>query len=709
MSRVLTFAPALARTMSLATDQRNENHKSKSQLVIGSLENTYRFVRQLRIDGADVDFIVVPFDNYSNIYSTYPLPNIEGNNNGMLRSVNIVSYNDMENIIKNQLHPSGGTNFVAIEDANKYIDKHFTQIQNDDKKIKIFKYIMSDGQTTHKDILMATGKARYDYCLGIGSESQYDRPLLEHLGQKFVGGDDENVVNDSLIGDPFGAISKLDENVKITLLTVAKQSEIKTNLRIINSKSNVDIDPNQFLEEQKFIPIMSNNNTFKIVGRCPPIKIPTDKIIFVFYVDISGSMSDIIGVPHNAFPASSQPSKSEINSNQDQLYDQEMKSSIDDQDRSNNPYNSYELANIDEFHNYNEVFFDIHPSGSSAHPLKGGALQSDQPIYFKIESDSGTYYCKTLHIPQSFENDDDKLISHFCDLMERFKALKFLDDESQVQGIKDLGEFIGCPENNRLYKMIKRDPIPSRIRLYYIALITQIKKQVQSVTSNKRSDRLLNQMMDNTPSALARAVSCGVSTQYSSPICPQPEPFEQQLNDEYDTSLDYCTVCQENIREIVYDCGHCVACINCTKQIFFKIDPNVEINSRTITATSPNTSNTADATSVDDNMNPPQMEDYLYPLPDMYRQRTNYNNYDSRNCPVCRKNVDAVRKLLIVDDNKNTRFKCIEQDCLNLSQKMSEDCGHLTYCNKCWNQHKTSNNLICKCGVPITKYIKVFN
>ena len=293
--------------------------------------------------------------------------------------------------------------------------------------------------------------------------------------------------------------------------------------------------------------------------------------------------------------------------------------------------------------------------------------------------------------------------------MERFKALKFLDDESQVQGIKDLGEFIGCPENNRLYKMIKRDPIPSRIRLYYIALITQIKKQVQSVTSNKRSDRLLNQMMDNTPSALARAVSCGVSTQYSSPICPQPEPFEQQLNDEYDTSLDYCTVCQENIREIVYDCGHCVACINCTKQIFFKIDPNVEINSRTITATSPNTSNTADATSVDDNMNPPQMEDYLYPLPDMYRQRTNYNNYDSRNCPVCRKNVDAVRKLLIVDDNKNTRFKCIEQDCLNLSQKMSEDCGHLTYCNKCWNQHKTSNNLICKCGVPITKYIKVFN
>jgi len=712
MANFPSFLPSLARTPSLATEQRSEHYKSKSQLVISALKNTFKFVKQLRIDGADVDFIIVPFDNFSNIYSTYPLPTIAPQD-GLLKTINLIQYDDMEHVIKSRLHPSGGTDFVAIENADQYINKYLNEEIT--PNIKIIKYIMSDGQSNNKEILMSSKEHRYDYCLGIGNETQYDKQLLGHLGKNMIGGDDETAVNDSLIGDPFGAISKLDINVKTTVYTTAKPSDFKTNLKVIGSKSNVVINPEQFLDDQLFIPILSNNNTVKLIGRCPPIRIPEQKIVFIFYVDISGSMGDIIGrelsfpsasfasVPPPGFgfpPSDDKHSLNEVIPLDDVHILSDINTIMVDSVVSasapapapasapapalvlESPYYSYELESIEEFHTYNEVYFDIKT------PL-------DAPIYVKIESNTGTYYCKTLNMSQSFENNDDLLISKFCDLMEQFKSIRLLEGDEQVQAIKDLGEFIRCPENNRLFKTIKQDPTPSRIRLYYIALITQIKKQVQNVLESKRSDRLLNQMMDRTPMDLARAVSCGVSTQYSSPY-PPPDMPNLNISDEYDVSINCCTICNDNVRDIVYDCGH-VVCKDCTIQIFFKIDPNVEINTHPRAV--PDSDSASANPIVDDIPN-------LYP---MYRQQTNYMSYDSRTCPVCRKNVNTVQKLLVVDSNKDTQFKCLEQDCLNLSQRMSEDCGHLTYCNKCWKIRKTANNLICHCNVPITKYRKVFH
>ena len=279
------------------------------------------------------------------------------------------------------------------------------------------------------------------------------------------------------------------------------------------------------------------------------------------------------------------------------------------------PYNAYEFAPMPEFHRYNEIYFNV---------------KSDTQVFFKIESDSGTYYCKTLYIPHLFENNDDLLIVKFCDLMEKFKALRFMKGDQKIDGIKELGLLIGCPEYNICYKSIKKDPNPSRIRIYYIALITQIKKQVRTVSSTKKSDRLLNQMLDNTPCAMARTVSCNVSTQYSTSYS---QPIQEHLNEEYDSSLDICIICSCDKRSIVNDCGHCIKCVNCTKQLFFKIDPNVEIN-------------TQPRTIVDEpeNVSPTQIEPDVHPLPPLYRAQTNYQDYSDRNCPVCRKKVDTIRK-----------------------------------------------------------------
>ena len=669
-------------------------YRTKSSVVIKGLKGVYAFIKKMREDMLEVgsqyqiDIIIGGFDNTCDVNSTVQLPQPDPNIHKLFTITNN-NFEEISSVIENQLHPRGGTDFRSFEEAMTFIQQNISLEMN----YKIISYVMSDGlhYGDRLDILNLPSN-RYTTSLGIGSSRQYDKPLLKHLSDNFVAGSDDNIINDSIIGDNFGAISKIASNVRINLITTLDISKIKTNMRLKSRKNILQPDLSQFCNNQLFQPIM-HNNTIKLCTNSLPVPIPQQNMLFVFWVDKSGSMRDLI-YPEADLNALSFPSSAQPISEVERLYDNFVPENVASVSASVDPnqYNEYEFECRDEFHSYMQEYFTF-------------VKQSDKPSYFRIESDGNpTYYCNIENNFNMFEEGEVELINIFCDLYERFKPIKHMNSKDQVNSIKELGEYIGSPEINTVYQRIKLEQSQSRIKLYLIALIVQIKKLAQK--QNCRSDRLLNQLQ-NMPMALTRTLSATVSSQYSQ-SAPEPDATPEIDTDNYDRSQDGCMMCQEEKRDIVYGCGHICACIKCTKQVLFAIDPDIEISTQPITVSA--TAASAPSPMVDEDG-----EEIPLPMPPLAgymahygRQATRFENYERR-CPICRKQVESVRKLLIIDENKESMYKCIEKDCINLSSRVSEDCHHLTFCDRCWKRHKSNNTLNCKCGVPITKYFPIFN
>ena len=680
MSRTLTLNSNAGRSFN---DAMNYTHKTKSSVVIKGLKGVYAFIKKMREDMQtanspfQIDIIIGGFDNTCDVNSTIVLPPIDPNIHKLFTITNN-NFEEISSVIEDHLHPRGGTDFRSFEEAMTFISQNINPAMN----YKIVSYVMSDGQHCgdRQDILNLPTN-RYTTSLGIGSSRQYDKPLLNHLSDNFVAGSDDSIINDSIIGDNFGAISKIASKVRISLITTLDIIKIKTNMRLKSKKSVSRPEPLQFSNNQLFVPFMSNN-TIKLCGNSRPVPLPQQNMLFVFWVDKSGSMGDLI-YPEADLNALSFPISAEPVSEAAQLYDDFVPENVASVSASVNPnqYYEYEYEVRDEYHSYTQEYFTFEE-------------QSDKPSYFRIESEGNpTCYCNVENNSSLFEEDEVSLINLFCDLYEKFKPIKHMNSKDQVGSIKELGEYIGSPEINTVYQRIKIEEKQSRIKLYLIALIVQIKKLNQK--QNCRSDRLLNQLQ-NMPMALTRALSATVSSQYSQ-SAPEPNDTPEIDTDKYDTSLDVCMMCSYEKREVVYGCGHICACIKCTKQVLFDIDPEIEIN------TQPRSVLTAAAS-----VPSPMEDDIPFPLPPLGRQYTNYQDY-GRKCPICRKQVESVRQLLIIDENKDKMYKCIEKDCINLSSRVSEDCHHLTFCDRCWKKHKIANTLNCKCGVPITKYFPIFN
>lgn len=636
--------PILSRQMTISNSNVSSfdsasnlsNHKTKCSIVCKGLKGVYAFVNKLRTDMLlnkmtnQIDIIIATFNTHCTIYSTVKLP--QPNPSYNLINVKHVSFEELLTIIENQIIACGGTDFLTVEQANKYIleNQQYLNLGNG----KYVPFIMSDGQHSgNRSDILNTASNRYACSLGIGNSQQYDEELLKHLSSNFVSGYDDDIIKNSILENNLNVVSKIASNVNISLITVEPIQNIKTNLRYKSIKNIDHLDPTIFSnDDQLFMPILMNNS-IKLVGKSPLIPLIQTNLTFAFFVDISGSMSDPI------FDNIDPIANIDI-SNIDQHVDQFI-------DTNNSNYKEYNFVTINEFHSYNEHYFNI---------------DSKHPIYFKITCDQGTFYSKTLNKPELFEQLEDQLINLYCDLYDRFKPIKYMDKETLQTSIIELAEYVGSPSINKVYCTINKEQNHSKIKIYIIALINQIKKIATSL--KKRSDRLLDQLQ-NMPMELLRSVSATVSSTYS-----QTTDIDQISINDYDNSSDLCMMCNEKVKAVVYGCGHICACMECSKHVLFK---EVEVEE----------------------------------LPTLNRLATNYMNYD-RSCPICRKEVNSVRKLLIIDENKNTMFKCIEKDCINLSNRVSNDCNHLTYCNSCWKHNKTDGTLTCKCGIPITSYYTIY-
>ena len=702
------------------------NTKSKCSIVKSALNMTYNFINKIKEDNNNnnIDIIIVTFDDNASIYSTIDIDFIPQSYK-LVKSVKKQSFDEIKQTIQN-LEPRGGTNFFAVKEANNLIDQNI-------KSFKSIKYIMSDGnhmmsldnEFNRENLFKQNEKGQYTYSLGIGNENQYDKELLEYFSNEFIAGTDENDIHDSIVGDTFGCVSLLSNNVEISVYTTA--NTIKSSQKII-SKSSVSKETEN-LEEynndfSKFNPIMTDQKTIKIIGTQQPTKILDEKTVFVFYVDVSGSMADIINnIPCNinqkqtrmvinqtdtsimvdqkqtqmeidqtdtSIMVDQKQTQMEIdqtknNVNTDfntiniiQNKNKKVKFSYDDIDTN---YNKFKLEKINKFNTYNETYI---------------ICDTLDPIYIEIKSDFATFKFKCINGQAlDFFNKikENTLINMYCTLLEKFNELfkNVKCNNDRIEKIKDLGLLIGSPEYNVVFKEINNNPINQKpIELYFIALINQIKRLVNK--TKYKSDYLLDRMINESPIALLRQVSARASSTYTTTSV--QNPF---VNDDlYDKNINTCNICYQNPKEIVYDCGHCVACTKCTKQIFFNIDEDIEItnNQLDIRIQSNDINTTNIITSIDN------IDLRLHSL------QPSFENFH-KSCPLCRKHVSSVRLLSIID--KENRFKCISEDCANIATYMSESCGHLTYCKLCWKTLKKSNNLVCKCTKEIKKYVYVYN
>lgn len=97
----------------------------------------------------------------------------------------------------------------------------------------------------------------------------------------------------------------------------------------------------------------------------------------------------------------------------------------------------------------------------------------------------------------------------------------------------------------------------------------------------------------------------------------------------------YCIICYKNVRNILLSCGHVVTCQSCT----------------------------------------------IYMI-----------NYNTLNCPICRKETSFIKKLSPYTET----LKCLSKNCNNQISILYEPCYHIYYCNNCF--YKAEENY-CICGV----------
>jgi hypothetical protein len=662
--------PMLARSHSLGNYNDNniprsydtfEHNKTKYKIVENALNQTYDFVEKIKEDHKDVsvEFIIVTFDDHASIYSTLDLPNND-NNFPLIKSINKVPFLNMKEIINNNLKPLGGTNLHSVKQTNNFIELYT-------KEFNSIKYLLSDGMHNFKndrDELFINTKSIFNYALGIGNEDQYDYELLSHLGKDFIKGIDEEDIHDSIIGDTFGCVSLISNNVTVNVITTAQT--IKTSQSIVNQEFGIQVDESKYNSDTTFIPIMMNKNCIKIVpeNNLDIENVPTN-LLFVFYVDISGSMDDFIksnkietsSITTNISKQNITHIDTDVNSDKKYIYVETMNNKL--------LYNKFTLNTIDKFNTFNEIYINC---------------DSDDPIYIELITSIGNFYYKCINDSNKYCENDSKLIEMYCYLLSELDSIKLCSHEDRIDRINNLKLLVNTPVYNTTYIQITNNEYKSRIEMYLFSIFNQIKNIANKI--KLPSDILLDEMLNEAPLKIARSVSANTSRQYSNNRVISTNTYDSNSNNE-------CTICLLNPKEVLYDCGHCVACKKCTKNIFFDIDEDFEKSTQLY-----NRVTTGDLTIFNNSINI-----------DLTNDNYDIQNYH-KNCPICRSHINNIRLISFVDEFN--RFKCISKDCLNQAKFISENCHHLTYCEHCWNDRKSKKMLSCTCSKEINKYIKIY-
>ena len=638
----------------------------------------------------------------------------------------------MKQIIEKKVSSNGGTNFYAIKQANHFIDSNVESVDS-------IKYLLSDGfhnsTTKYPTKNITNDHIKFRYSLGIGSESNYDKHLLKNMGDNFVQGNDEHDVFDSIIGDTFGAVSIFAKDVEICIYTTA--NEIKSNKKVESTEYNVLFDQTKFSVSEKannqFMVTCIDDNVVKI--NCSDAinfnSVDRD-MLFIFYVDISGSMAETITSGHvinhttNGFmPIRDQnidailPDINHTTNRFITIHDQYFDVILPDNDDNLNivenakdlneieviidvsvqenkrlrlsetKYNKFTLSRTDKFNTFNEEYF---------------ICDTKEPIYVEIKSTKGVQYfiCNNSDTFAYTDNDNTDLVRKFCHLMTKLNDLKTLSHDARKKSIEELSMLVKSPEYTVLKELIDSKNEKSHIDMSYLASINQI---LRLYSKARLSSNCLDYMISTSDLSIARNVSTGTSRQYS---CGTTENVIDTKNiTVYDTDSDMCTICTTNPRSVLYDCGHCVACKSCTEQMFFaNTVPYRRINNLRMKSAS-----------IDETIHCIESKEIIVDMDQIdefkafeEKIRTELQNCP-KNCPMCRSNIKNMRLIGSVDNNG---IKCSQDKCLNFANYVSSDCYHVTYCKICWENKKNKFNfgvnhkMTCPCGKQINKYIEIF-
>ena len=666
------------------TDQSCNN--SKYAVVKNAILETYKFINKLRRDSGDsvAELIIVPFDNIATIYSTIKL--VDSTNTTIKEAI---SFDRIKRVIEEELCPCNGTDFESINKVNVKLDECIQQYITDDANIQIIKYIMSDGCHNNKknctrDDLLQFPAHTYDYSLGIGKGgAEYDEELLCHMGQTFINGNNSTVIEESIIGDAFNCTNVLATDLQISIITTT--ADISCSYDVIKTEpftNTFEFDECDNFKINTAIDAKNNSSIIKLTGKIADrIATINKKIIFVFYVDKSGSMTELIApcddsasivmnIPVDVDTIPDKHSYEIISSQEENVEGEIVEGEIDLHDivdeelpsihSSKRPrdddiiYHRHVLEIIPKFNMLTEMFAVIPSMTNIVIELSYTDMKGDKVIKYMR--------CNSNEIMDPNEID---MMSKCCHLRDKLRELANAPKEHRKRIATALNELVRCPLYNRI---IADQTNLSSTKAFLFGIVENIKNV--TIKALGKSEIMFNNLLRNMTDNITRTTSCTQSRVYSS--CVSSPSTTTDISD-----IMTCVICQSGKREVIYDCGHCISCKRCTKQIFFDIDEEVELSRlpSDIFANERVVSTNGDESAIIDET--------------------------LKKCPVCIKKVRNVRLLLIHDHVKSIR--CNETGCDNIAKYVSHSCGHLTYCGRC-----IIGKTKCPCGIEMSKLQKAY-
>jgi hypothetical protein len=650
----------------------NTRNQSKYSIVKHSLIDTYNFLKRLRDEhGPVAELIIVPFDGEARIYSTIDLQ-MKDDNSMLARAI---PFSEMKKVIEDKLIPNGGTDFWSVNDMNSKIDACISSNNN----VSVIKYIMSDGHHcelagggfTRRDLLNLPPHT-YDYAMGIGSGRQYDGELLQQMAVNFVDGNDNSAVENAIIGDTFACTNIIAKDVSVSI--ISKAAEINSCFSVVGREV--------FQLASGFDPIMASdvnlnarvvckdgNSSFKLTGGQLQNIARIDKtFVFIFYVDKSGSMNDIIedysdtAVPSFGGQLMSNDSLEALSSiNSDDTIDdidiiksytpkvvrREREDKLPD-----NTYYKHRLETIPIMNISTEIMVTV---------------PTDEEIFFEIsfvkDGKQMVHYCKCNYVD---DIEDVDILNKCCILRRQLDAFEQVRRDDRVPFIKNLNEIVNTPEYN---KIVIDQTNMSLTKMFFLNLVEIIKKISSRATC--RSDILLNDMMNaftlnsTLSSGIQRTITSSQCRMYTSGMSATLDIQSSNTKQNDDT----CIICNDGKRSMIYDCNHCVACRRCTKRMFFGIDEEQELARL-----------------------PSQLM--------LSSQDGAEQDLHKKECPYCRKTIKHVTELSLFDPDKG--IKCNAENCANNGYYISLNCMHLTYCRRCIQIHDH-----CPCNIKIGRVRRV--
>jgi hypothetical protein len=206
--------------------------------------------------------------------------------------------------------------------------------------------------------------------------------------------------------------------------------------------------------------------------------------------------------------------------------------------------------------------------------------------------------------------------------------------------------------DNTSFKFIKFNTLISTIKRLYASIRTI-------------ADNLYDELYTLSIPTLARGVTAQMCRSYT---IESPSSAPEDVIDESNAKL--CCVCMSEPRTVVFNCGHCATCVDCSKKTLFGLHSFDNVFSTII------------------------------PFSD---QPINQKHA----CPICRAEITSLTELTIDRD-----YKCTTEGCMVKATVVSLDCSHPSFCSSCWNSNLRKRksgdiaNIKCYCDTTISKICK---